>query len=187
MNPSEVPSWDIVPLDICLDLQKYKKGEFNRSIILMEFHRIIDRYSDCHIIYTDRSKTDTGSGCAISSLGICHSWSSPREASVYTTELLRYFTNYRIYRIQHKKFVICTDSLSSVQALQDPFSRDPLVRIILARIHWLRSQNESVTFLWIPSHYGIAGNELVDSAAKEAAQEDIAGICTSEPMISGLI
>ncbi|KAG5891271.1 hypothetical protein JTB14_020442 [Gonioctena quinquepunctata] len=85
----------------------------------------------------------------------------------------------------YKKLVNCTDSLSSVQALQDPFSRDPLVRIILAPINWLRSQNKSVSFLWIPSHYGIAGNELVDSAAKDAAQEAVTG--TSGPLISVVI
>ena len=36
---------------------------------------------------------------------------------------------------------------------------------------WLESQRKTTSFVWIPSHAGIHGNELADQAARLATEE----------------
>ena len=69
------------------------------------------------------------------------------------------------------KFLICSDSLSAVQSLGDVYTSHP----ILSRIHnilfSLKKDGFTISFAWVPSHVGIKGNELADTAAKEATTE----------------
>jgi ribonuclease HI len=36
------------------------------------------------------------------------------------------------------------------------------------RVHYLLSDGRNITFMWLPSHVGLAGNVAVDAAAKAA-------------------
>ena len=64
---------------------------------------------------------------------------------------------------------ICTDSKSSLQALMRTSDlKHPGVYDVHQLVLSL-SENQHVTFLWIPGHYGIAGNDLADNLAKEGA------------------
>ncbi|KAG5865562.1 hypothetical protein JTB14_026677 [Gonioctena quinquepunctata] len=69
--------------------------------------------------------------------------------------------------------LICSDSLSAIQALGDVYSRDPMIKQVLALMDWLRQQNKHICLIWIPGHVGIYGNELADQAARNAASMDI--------------
>ncbi|KAG5862919.1 hypothetical protein JTB14_002289 [Gonioctena quinquepunctata] len=69
--------------------------------------------------------------------------------------------------------LICSDSLSALQALRDVYSRDPMIKQVLALMDWLRQQNERICLIWIPGHVGLYGNELADQAARNAASMDI--------------
>ncbi|KAG5860668.1 hypothetical protein JTB14_003373 [Gonioctena quinquepunctata] len=58
INQFENTPWKTDPPSINVELLKYKKGDTNSIIILMEFYRIIDCNPECQIIYTDGSKTE---------------------------------------------------------------------------------------------------------------------------------
>ncbi|KAG5860862.1 hypothetical protein JTB14_017065 [Gonioctena quinquepunctata] len=95
-----------------------------------------------------------------------------REATVYPTEL--YAMLQALLYIEftpHQSYLICSDSLGSLLALRNSFTGDPMVKTILARLNWLKSQNKIVSFCWIPSHQGIAGNEIADRSARMAASQ----------------
>ena len=50
------------------------------------------------------------------------------------------------------KFLLLSDSLSSLQAMQDPHSPNPIVQRILILLHSLSSSSSTCAFLWILGH-----------------------------------
>ena len=53
------------------------------------------------------------------------------------------------------------------------YSTHPLIRKIQSTINQLTNEQQfSIKFIWIPSHVGITGNEIIDRAAKDASQLD---------------
>ena len=68
-----------------------------------------------------------------------------------------------------KKLAIFTDSKSSLEILSNwELSDDSYVRSLVNDIKDLESNNIEITFQWVPSHVGIAGNEKADRFADEA-------------------
>jgi ribonuclease HI len=51
-------------------------------------------------------------------------------------------------------------------AVENGNLENPLVVEILERIHQQLHVDRRITFMWIPSHIGIAGNTAVDAVAK---------------------
>ena len=60
--------------------------------------------------------------------------------------------------------MICSDSLSALQALEKLKSDHPLLIQIQDMLH-------TIVFMWIPGHMGICGNEAADRAATEALEK----------------
>ena len=69
--------------------------------------------------------------------------------------------------------MICSDSLSSLQAIANFKLSNPLVLEIITKCHILASRGKSITFCWVPSHVDIRGNELADEAAKSALDKQV--------------
>ena len=67
--------------------------------------------------------------------------------------------------------VILTDSLSSLYEIEN-VSNDNVVQEIIFQVANLYYMGISVSFLWIPSHCNIYGNEVADSLAKTALKRD---------------
>ena len=68
------------------------------------------------------------------------------------------------------RILIFKDSQASIQAISNPGNQSGqsiLVNIVTA-IDSLRDQGKEVEFHWIPAHQEIEGNELADTAAKQA-------------------
>ena len=78
----------------------------------------------------------------------------------------------------NENFIICTDSMSGIQAIMKPDMIDN--RDTLSSIHneldILDSSRISGTIMWVPSHIGISGNEEVDTLANIALISDTGGI-----------
>ena len=66
------------------------------------------------------------------------------------------------------RYIIFTDSLSSLQALDGNNYDHPLIQDILKRFNDCLSVNKKVVLAWVPSHVGIKGNEKTDELAKQA-------------------
>ena len=97
----------------------------------------------------------------------------PDGTSVFTAEakaidLALDFVNTSTYT---DKFVIFSDSLSVLQALNHTSSKNSQIQHLLLKHHEI-SSSKSVTYCWIPSHIGIYGNEKVDKNAKESFNLD---------------
>ena len=63
------------------------------------------------------------------------------------------------------KFIIFSDSLSVLKAMNHTSSKNPQIQKLLEKCHELLTYKE-IVLCWIPSHIGIQGNEMVDKQAK---------------------
>ena len=71
--------------------------------------------------------------------------------------------------------VILTDSLNSLHEIEN-VSSDNIVQEIMFKIANLYYMGITVSFVWIPSHCDIYGNEMVDSLAKAALKREYVDI-----------
>nr|CAI5826955.1 unnamed protein product [Callosobruchus analis] len=171
--PRDIPPWETAPVKVRLDCLHHKKSSTNPAILRAIFHSIVDAYPNALCIFTDGSKTDSGVGSAIHHHENDHSWTLPTQASIHTAELYAILQalNFAM-EDDHREFLVCTDSLSSIQALTNVFNRDPLIISVLMALHRLdHNMEKKITFVWTPSHVEITGNEAADLAARNATQQ----------------
>ena len=64
----------------------------------------------------------------------------------------------------NNKFIIFSDSLSALKAMDHTSSKNPQIQKLLEKCHELLAYKE-IVLCWIPSHIGIQGNEMVDKQA----------------------
>ena len=64
------------------------------------------------------------------------------------------------------KFIIFSDSLSVLKAINHISSKNPQIQKLLEKCHELLVKKKEIVFCWIPSHIGILGNKMVDQEAK---------------------
>ena len=164
-----IAPWTIQSPTVNLSIHSGCKSDTDPHIYKMLFHEVLDEHPDHICIYTDGSKeSDIVGSAAVSGQSVMQC-RLPNHSSVFTAELqaislaLDFIENSR-----QDQFLIFSDSLSSLQAIQNHHFDVPLIRNILERCHNLQTTNKSVSFWWIPSHVGIRGNERADSAAKAA-------------------
>jgi len=93
-----------------------------------------------------------------------HGNSSPTDGCTIFTSEMRALT--RIHRVKGRKFIIFSDSMSSLEALNGFKLESDLVHNIIKDYTHLTSNGKTTVFCWIPSHVNIRGNERADAAAK---------------------
>ena len=81
-------------------------------------------------------------------------------------------------------YIIFTDSLSAIQALDNQKTENPLTTKLLDKLSGIC---ENDVFCWLPSHICIRGNEEADKAAKEALSFDVLPFNAFKPLINDFI
>ena len=71
------------------------------------------------------------------------------------------------------KFILLSDSLSSLRLIVDPYNANPLIQRIHLILHSLNPINTRVTFIWLPGHINLIEHDTVDLAAKQASSLQI--------------
>ena len=166
---SGIPPWTHVPPKVNLDIAKRKKSETAEDVFQSNFNEFRAKFPNYHCIYTDGSKTNDAVAAAAVTPMYSMSKAYNKSNSIFSAELralilaLEYIqtTNYRNY-------IIFSDSKSSLQALQDLQTNNPLVCRALELHTTLCNEHKNIVFCWLPSHVGIRGNEAADRAAKGA-------------------
>jgi ribonuclease HI len=175
--PEILPSWliNFPTTDLSLGNCSSKKDDPNTLAALTK-ELISEKYSGYLKVFTDGSKGKNGSaGCGfvIPELGIEHSYKLNDHVSVYTSEMFAiYMASQKILSLHPspQKVAIFSDSLSSLQSLENlKGQRDELLHDIINTHDLIIDQGSVLCLVWIPSHIGIRGNDMADSAAKRGA------------------
>ena len=94
----------------------------------------------------------------------------PGVASIFTAEVQAIkLALKRTHEESSIKYLVVSDSLSVLTAIQSPTIRNHIVQRIHIKISRIISTRKSITFLWIPGHSGVKGNDRADQAAKQSA------------------
>ena len=122
----------------------------------------------CHI-YTDGSKVET----KVASAYVCpygtRGYRLRDGCSIFTAEVEAIDKALTYVKISTRKsFVMFSDSMSVLQAIESQESKNSLVNRILQACQEILSNSKFITFCWLPSHRDIRGNEIADCAAKDA-------------------
>ena len=153
--------------EILFDLHSGKKSESNPHILKDDFRKMQSRYKNYQQIYTDGSKEDSKVGCAVLSDNHSNMQRIPDDSSIFTAEAkaVDLALDYISTCDANNKFIIFSDSLSVLKAMNHTSSKNPQIQKLLEKCHELLA-NKEIVLCWIPSHIGIQGNEMVDKQAK---------------------
>ena len=169
-RPSEQPPWRIPSDAFCTGFSARKMDHSELDLKWKFYDHLDTQHGDSIHFYTDGSKVSNGVGMGIYNHDDQKNESLNKNSSVFTAELYAIFSCLlMILKRSGRSFAVFSDSLSSIQAIQDLYSNNPLVSAIHSLLIRLSESGKKVTLCWVPSHIGIQGNELADKLAKEAA------------------
>ena len=137
-------------------------------------------YPNYMFLYTDGSKSamegivTVGSAIYIPDLPLTLKWKLNPNHSVIASELFAILQALRwiiAHVTPHSNSVICSDSLSSLQLIQQssPGSYKGLVHKIHESMMSAENSGKVIKLQWTPAHCGVMGNEKADEAAKNTA------------------
>ena len=183
-NPPRLLRKDYIKPHFFTTIEQGTKKNDNLSKARITALEIIDRdYKDYLQVYTDGSVQDngkTGLGLTFKAPGECFSGSVSLRTddhhstfSVEMTAILTALEKIEQHWYEYMKIVILTDSLSSIQALQNyPKQRFTAQNKIARKISNFIKEGKSIAIGHIPSHCDIKGNDLADSLAKDATKKE---------------
>jgi hypothetical protein len=90
----------------------------------------------------------------------------PNHASILSAEATAILVLDIISQSTKQELIILSDSLPCVNAVENRNLENPLVVEIVERVHQQLHVDRRISFVWVPSHIGIAVNMAVDAVAK---------------------
>ncbi|KAL1446356.1 hypothetical protein WDU94_009861, partial [Cyamophila willieti] len=176
-----------------LSLAECKKDVTAPIIYQSKFNEVLHtKYPNNMLCFTDGSKTRDATNCAFSIAGSVSSSSLNPINTIFSAEMLAiYLCLQAIKQSNHTNFLVISDSKSALTALSNIQFTNPLVSKVYTTWEQTKQLNKIVSFMWCPSHCGIRGNEIVDTAARNhnVSSENKVMLCTPEdfkPFIKSL-
>jgi ribonuclease HI len=127
---------------------------------------VTENYEGYHKIFTDGSKQ----GICIAAAAVSHDKvlvkRLPNLASIFSAKAIAILLALVISQSTEQHFLILSDSLSCVIAVENRNLENPVVVEILERVNQQLHLDFRITFVWVPSHIGIAGNATANAVAK---------------------
>ena len=165
----DVPILDSEPVTVDFTLSEFDKSSTSSTVFKSRFNEVKQKYLDfCHI-NTDGSKIETKVACAYVCPYGTRGYRLRDSCSIFTAEIE--MINKALTYVKgstRKSFVILSDSMSVLQAIESQESKNPLVNRVMQACQEILSNGKFITFCWIPSHRDITGHEHADRAAKDA-------------------
>jgi ribonuclease HI len=164
---SASPPWHSIQPVVYTGLSKLTNKSsplLNKSLALEE----IAKFSHRILAYTDGSKqgSSVGYGFTIPAYNISTSVRISDCTDVFTAEAKAIEACLMLLaQRQISPVTILSDSLSVLEAMQNT-SSSTVISDIQVALNVAANSNVDVSFLWIPSHCGIQGNEAADALAK---------------------
>ena len=137
------------------------------------FIEVKEQYYTHQEIYTNDFKDGEKVASAAILDGELYQFRLPKNSSIFSAELKAIdLALNQIEQDAYWRYIIYTDSLSVMQALEGEKTDSPLVISLLEKLSKLCGRADFV-FCWLPSHTGISGNEEADQAAKDVLSLEV--------------
>ncbi|GFN80517.1 RNA-directed DNA polymerase from mobile element jockey [Plakobranchus ocellatus] len=165
------PPWEQHKINVDISLIEQKKENTSEIVRRKEFFRIKEKFSNHCAVFTDGSKLEEKVAAAAYFPKHPDRSKATRlrdGASVFSTELegiALALTEIKKISKYHKNFVIYSDSLSALQAIQSKNFKVIDIRRLYNLIRKFPPYVH-ISFVCIPAHVGIQGNENVGKLAK---------------------
>lgn len=170
---SVTPPWLVPAASVDLSMLQEQKESGNIAQLVED--RLNTVYQSAVPVFTDGSKDPgtgrTGFAFRIPTMDVYVKRRTSDHLSVYTVEMLAIASALQwAEESQIREVVLCSDSCSVLMSLQSSISnsRQDIIYEIFETLHRIKNMNIRVTFMWVPAHRGVVGNELVDTLAKES-------------------
>ncbi|XP_071123078.1 uncharacterized protein [Mytilus edulis] len=170
------PPWHVLKPQVKTELTNIITKKDSPHLIKSEGNILIDnKYSNFLKIYTDGSKNpeNNTNACAfvVPELKVKKGFKLQNHVSIFMCELTAILLSlYWLEEFQPENTVIFVDSLSALKAITGSIFK--VKTQIIYDIQYIYSKLSklglNIILEWIPSHVGLSGNEMADTAAKKA-------------------
>ena len=170
----EFPPWEVRNIRPCDDIIRQPKNSIPDPIIKRIYTNHLNSHgTDEYKIYTDGAKTSDGVAFAMVGIkppepNITRSSRIHNDSSIFTAELYAILSAVQAGAAREQgATVIISDSKSSIQAVGQLYSKNPLINEIKDKAY---NSNKNYRLCWVPSHRGVIGNEMADRLAGETTK-----------------
>ena len=169
LKPSTEPPTNLHDNLFIRDLEKHAKEKTNPDIYKQLFLETQQKMKlqNWNFIFTDGSKTDCSTSFAVVQCNgtVIKQGLLENHCSVFSAEATAILEAIHFVKSNKGKYVICSDSRSSIEAIKNLRNWDNT--IVEIRNICIKQPNK-IRLMWVPGHAGISGNEFADIAANEA-------------------